>query len=323
MAVRAGFAQEGKPASAAPAKSAEAKPAEPAPEAKAAAKAAPPADTKPVPPAAPAGPAAKVPARPPRRLAPGVMITIPPATEALETVTRQDVVELLAVDEKFQWAKDVAFRRDIFGLEFRFKPVRMVYVDLPQPSGLMQRKLIWYLVYNVTNPGKTLHPSKANDGTFEVQEVDQPVRFVPEFVLEATKLDKRYPDRVIPLALRQIAQREDPNQTFHSTVEMVRDLQPGETAWGIATWEEVDPRTDQFAIYVYGLTNAYRWTNTAKLQPNDHLGKGRVLYRKALQLNFWRPGDEFDRRPTELEAEVRFGLPGKPDYQWVFLPLGS
>ena len=43
-------------------------------------------------------------------------------------------------------------------LDFKFKPVRMIWVDIPQPSGYMQRKLIWYMVYSVTNTGKVMHP---------------------------------------------------------------------------------------------------------------------------------------------------------------------
>ncbi len=153
--------------------------------------------------------------------------------------------------------------------------------------------------------------------------MDQPVRFVPEFVLDCPRLNKRYPDRVIPVAFQRIVQREDPNQRFYNTVEMVRELKPGESVWGIATWEDIDPRVDRFSVYVHGLTNAYRWEDAEPVQPNDKLGKGRTLYRKALQLNFWRPGDEFERQPTEVEAEIRFGWPGKPAYQWVFRPLGS
>ncbi len=264
-----------------------------------------------------------LPAGRPRQLAPGVLISIPPDLQAADTVSRHDVVELLAVDQNFDWAKDIAFRRDVFCLEFEFKPVRVMVVDLPQPSGLFQRKLVWYLVYRVTHSGKVLHPEPAANGSYDVQEVEQPVRFVPEFVLDCPRLGKRYPDRVIPLAFQRIAQREDPHQRFFNTVEMVRELKPGESVWGIATWEDIDPRIDRFSVYVYGLTNAYRWTDAGPLQPNDKLGKGRVLYRKALQLNFWRPGDEFDRQPTEIEAEIRFGWPDRPAYQWVFRPLGS
>ena len=105
-------------------------------------------------------PSAKLPSlnSPYRPLAPGVMHTIDPMRSLDETEGRHDVVELTAVDSKFDWAKDIAFRRDVWALEFQFKPVRMIWVDIPQPDGLMQRNLIWYMVYCVTNPGKIMHP---------------------------------------------------------------------------------------------------------------------------------------------------------------------
>ena len=59
-------------------------------------------------------------------LAPGVMISIEPDQDVGETVSRHDVVELLAVDKNFNWAKDVDFRHEVWALQFKFKPVRMI-----------------------------------------------------------------------------------------------------------------------------------------------------------------------------------------------------
>jgi len=232
-----------------------------------------------------------------------------------ETVSRHDMVEVLAVDPMLDWAKSIAFRREIWALEFKFKPMRMIYVDLPQPSGFMQRKQIWYLVYTVTNAGKTIRPVPAEDGSYELESVDKPIHFVPGFLLHSIQWDKWYPDRVIPAAIGPIRTREDPNRPLANTVEMVRDIQVGETVWGVATWEDIDPRTDRFSVYVNGLTNAYRWTDdTAKVKPKSPLGTGRRLLRKTLKLNFWRPGDEFDPK----EREIRYGIPGELDYEWVY-----
>lgn len=250
-----------------------------------------------------------------RKLAPGVLQEIPPAPEYSDSVSRHDLVELLAVEPKLDWAKGVPFRRDVWGLEFRFKPVRMYPVDLPQPSGKMARKLVWYMVYNVTNNGNTLHPVKQPNGSYDIGTVAKPVKFVPLFVLEATEFQKAYPDRVIPLAFEQIAKREDPTRKFHSTVDICREIAVGETVWGIVTWEDIDPQIDRFSVYVQGLTNAYRWVDEpGKFQPGNEIGVGRRLSRKTLKLNFWRPGDEFN----EHEGEIRFGWPGEVDYEWVF-----
>ena len=104
--------------------------------------------------------------------------------------------------------------------------MRMISVDIPQPDGFMQRKLIWYMVYSVTNPGKVMHPvddvplpypTVDKRMLYEVKTVDQPVRFLPEFLLVGyphMKIDpkaaKAYPDRVIPVAMGPIRTREDP-----------------------------------------------------------------------------------------------------------------
>jgi hypothetical protein len=272
-----------------------------------------------------------------RQLAPGVMQSVDPMRVLDETVSRHDVVELLAIDPKFPGAKNVPFRRDVWVLEFKFKPMRMIWVDIPQPSGRMQRKLIWYMVYSVTNTGKTLHPVEDVDLSYdtfdkrqlyEVKTEDGPVHFAPEFLLEGhqrmaddTGFVKVYADRVIPVAMGPIRLREDPNRRFLNSVEMCREIAVGETLWGVATWEDIDPRIVRFSIYVSGLTNAYKWKDEKVgrfgpyvHQADDPIGKGRKLYRKVLKLNFWRPGDQY----SEHEEEIRYGIPGGVDYQWVY-----
>lgn len=273
-------------------------------------------------------PSLKSPFRP---LAPGVMQTIDPMRSLGEVGGYHDVVELTAVDPKFDWAKDIAFRRDIWALEFQFKPMRMIWVDIPQPDGFMQRKPIWYMVYAVTNPGKIMHPvaevtlpypTKGDKLLYKVEAVDRPVRFLPEFLLVGSlhmKVDPRtakaYPDRVIPVAIGPITMREDPKRRFLTTVEMCRDIKVGETLWGVATWEDIDPKIVRFSVYVSGLTNAYRWKDEPEgYKPGDPILTGRTLYRKTLKLNFWRPGDEY----FEREEEIRYGIPGELDYTWVY-----
>ena len=130
---------------------------------------------------------------------------------------------------------------------------------------------------------------------------------------------KAYPDRVIPVAMDPIRLREDPNRRFLTSVEMCREIAVGETLWGVATWEDIDPRIVRFSIYVSGLTNAYTWRDEKVggryvHQADDPIGRGRKLYRKVLQLNFWRPGDQY----FEHEEEIRYGIPGGVDYEWVY-----
>ncbi len=290
--------------------------------------------------------------RPARKFAPGVLTTIPPELLPEETVSTHDIVEMRS-NPNLEWSPEylaetrtlygmsegVTFRRDVSCLEFSFKPLRMVYVDLPQPNGKMQRKLIWYLVYRVKNTGQVLTPVEQPDGTVEAEPgKGGPVRFVPEFVLEAQDrtdagqpVRKAYLDRVIPVAVEAIRQRETPGRELLNSVQMSERPIPvsgggvDRSVWGVATWENVDPRVDFLSVYVGGLTNAYRWEDPAgAYQVGDPPGKGRRFTRKALQLNFWRPGDEF----SEHEAEIRYGVPagkaslyGVPEgvaYRWVY-----
>ena len=272
-----------------------------------------------------------VPASAQRTLAPGVMKSVDPERKLDESFSRHDVVELLAVDATYGKAKNAPFRHEVWTLDFKFKPVRMIWVDMPQDTGKMRRKLIWYMVFSVTNPGKALQPVVADaaykggdhtcmEGTYKVVTVDKPVRFIPEFLLEGhesveegTGFSKVYPDRVIPIAKLPIERRE--KQKLENTVDICQTVKPGETVWGVATWENVDPKVDRFSIYVQGLTNAYRWSDQAgAFKKGSSIGTGRRLSRKTLKLNFWRPGDEY----YPDEREIRYGIPGEVDYEWVY-----
>ena len=250
-----------------------------------------------------------------------------PGKQMDETVQRSPLTELLAVDNNFDWAKDVPFRRDVWMLDFQFKPVRMIWVDVPGDGGQMQRKLIWYMLYSVTNTGKVMHPVEQGDKTYKVVYVDKPVRFIPSFTLEAHNrlqdeaagFTKAYTDKLIPVAMAPIQMREDRNRKFLSTVDMAaQEISVGQTVWGIATWEDIDSRTVWFSVYIEGLTNAYRWTDDAAKYASKQ--PYRTIYRKALKLNFWRPGDEFTLKETQIRlgVPVMDGSPKVPDYEWVW-----
>lgn len=270
-----------------------------------------------------------------RALAPGVEITIPTDRQEAETVSTQDVIEILHGIPGLEWspkfapetrtlvrmATNTEFRREIWCLEFTFKPVRMIWVDVPQASGKMQRKLIWYLVYHVKNTGGNLKPVKKDDGTVVIEPVNREIRFFPTFVLEAREYNKAYLDRVIPVAIPAIQRKEDPHRKLLDSVEVGSKLLPvssdlvDKSVWGVATWEDIDPRVDYFSVYVAGLTNAYRWIDKPEeFKPGDPPTKGRQLLQKNLMLNFWRPGDRY----REDERIIRYGIPDKVDYSWVY-----
>ncbi|MDZ4819331.1 MAG: hypothetical protein SGJ20_10195 [Planctomycetota bacterium] len=286
-----------------------------------------------------------------RRLAPGVFTTIPPQVDAAETVSYNNVVELQAIPD-LEWnpqinpktktlkekGKNTPFRRDVWNLEFSFKPMRMMAVDLPQPGNKMRKTMIWYMVYRVKNNGAHLHPEpkvdEHGDTSYEIKNVDFPVTFSPQFTLFSQKTGKSYLDKVMPVAVAAIQKREDPNRHLLDSVEMAATPIPVSTptqdnsVWGVVTWDagvdngsQIDPRTDHFSIFISGLSNAYKFADVpGAYKHKDPPGKGRLYRQKMLQLNFWRPSD-----PTmDLEGEIFFGIPreigrGKQiDYQWIF-----
>lgn len=264
-----------------------------------------------------------------RKLAPGVLTVILP--EPHEEETYQGPITLGNVS-KLDWnpnftpksdtiqskSANVIIRHNVWNLELAFKPVRMVYIDIPQPTGKMQRKLIWYMVYRVRNLGGHLNPVPAENKTYKPEVVDQvlnagaaapsdTIRFFPHFVLESSEVGKAYLDRIIPAAMSVLQLREMRGAKLHNSVEISqvsipvvpRDGGPG--VWGVVTWEDVDPRIDFFSIYIQGLTNAFR------LGPSSTGGIAQQL--KTLQLNFWRPGDT----ENENETEIRYGVPSVTD----------
>jgi hypothetical protein len=270
-----------------------------------------------------------------RAIVPGVEHTIMPDLHEEETYSVHDVVGILATPN-LKWtpklspgsqtlaemATGTVFRRKIWGLEFTFKPVRMVYVDVPQATGKMQRKLVWYMVYHVKNSGGQLTPVKKQDGTWVVEKTAEPVTFDPQFVLEASEYKKAYLDRLVPVAIPVIQQKEDPKRKLLSSVEIAAKPIPVSTervdnsVWGVATWEDLDPRIDYFSVYIQGLTNAYKWTDppVAQVKASDPPGTGSTMTQKTLVLHFWRPGDEY----LEHERIIQYGAPDKVDYSWVY-----
>ncbi|MGC4005889.1 MAG: hypothetical protein QM811_23325 [Pirellulales bacterium] len=287
---------------------------------------------------------------------PGIETVISPDRQADEVVSHQPLVELRTGKEaELNWksqtvpeadtlrrlTEQVEFRRPVWCLEFTFKPLRMITVDFPTANGKFQKKLVWYMVYRVRNNGGHLQPTADADGVWKATTADVlkttvdgkeqplPIKFAPHFSLETLDKKKAYLDRVIPVAVAAIQQREDPNRKLLNSVQIAKvplevatkDKDTG--VWGVATWEDIDPAIDKFSVYVSGLTNAYRFIDPpGGFKPGSPPGTGRLYQTKALQLNFWRPGDEFNTS----EVVIYYGVPTRGadgqetviDHRWVF-----
>jgi hypothetical protein len=274
--------------------------------------------------------------QPPRILAPGVLHTISPEIEEGETVSpRADLIEITTARSYLKWQPEfspatrtlfersqrVPLRRNIWGLEFTFKPFRLIEVDLPQASGKMQRKTLWYMVYRVRYLGEEVHFERKreplSDGNRYVRFSNTPKDakfryFMPYFTLRSHLFVKEYLDRIIPCAVDEIAAVEKVGAPILNSIEMantklmLEDAETGKGVWGVVVWEDIDPRTNFFSLYIQGLTNAYHYKDTASgIKKDDPIAFGREFEVKTLQLNFYRPGDTLDL----VEDTIYYGLP--------------
>jgi hypothetical protein len=249
-----------------------------------------------------------------RPLAPGVLTVIAPFTSAADTVVRGDITEITVGHANLAWkprqaavgttfvarARDLEYPRDIWCLEFAFKPPRTIDIDVPTRDLQMQRKRIWYVVYRVRNVGgRRSLIDEENPSVREVQTFNASLRFTPQFVFESRQplaagegslTYRAYLDRVIPAAFEPIRRREN-RDLFDSAAMAAAEIPPGGERWGVATWEDVDPRIDFFSIYVTGLTNAMQWRQRAgvAIAADDEPGSGRERTLQSLRLDFWRP----------------------------------
>jgi hypothetical protein len=275
-----------------------------------------------------------------RELADGVLTVIPPNVAVAEMLLRDDLREATVARRDLEWKPRQAaegstfvrraagreFPRELWCLEFAFKPPRSLDIDVPVSELRMRRTRIWYVVYRVRNlagpAGSWMRLKTESDDTATdrsrraVERFEGPVRFVPHFVLESFEpvadgegllAYRSYLDRVLPTALPEIRRREDPRREYLDSASMAAaEIAPGEERWGVATWEDVDPRIDFFSISVTGLTNALQWRLapdaevTAADAPNAKLQEAL----QSLRLDFWRPGD--GRQDQTGQASIGF-----------------
>lgn len=177
-------------------------------------------------------------------------------------------------------------KQTIWVLDFAFKPLRMRTVEVPGKG----RKQIHYLYYRVVN------------------RTGQPREFVPQFAL-LTDTGKRYEEAVIPKAVPIIQAREDPSIRLLGAVDVAGVLPPStkptvdDAVFGVAMWDDVDPKADRLSIYVRGLSDGYQDVKTPD-------GKTVTKY-KTLRIDLIRRGDE--RNLNEKEITL-----AEPAYEWIY-----
>jgi hypothetical protein len=171
-------------------------------------------------------------------------------------------------------------------MHFIFKDPRVITVDIPGRG----RRVCWYLPYFVVNKTKEAHT------------------FIPDLELVADDKDTVHMDQILPTAQEAIRKLEDPTDylKIKNSVQMAatpippskENADPTRVA-GVAIWDDVDPQTSHFYIYVSGLSNG--WSVTDSTDPND---KDPVVRRKTLRLEFSRKGDPalLDSRQIKYEG---------------------
>lgn len=288
-----------------------------------------------------------------RKLASGVMTVVTPDQNSEDTALGPFDLDLVAKHPELAWAapdfpenkphfaspsetllalsKDVIFRHAVWGLEFSFKPVRLIEADVPQANGKLQRKVVWYLVYKVRYVGEDLSPTIAAEVPGNPDKVKvESVRFLPRFSMLSKERNFSIDAKILPSAMEAIAARERVGKRLHDQIEIgkldIVSSSPEEdkSVWGVATWTDVDPRLDFFAVDVRGLTNAYKIRVDADDKSNYD--------RKTLRIYFWRPGDALEESKDRIllglpafENKERveyylkqFNLKERLDYQWIY-----
>ena len=270
-------------------------------------------------------------AQQPKPFASGVVKTIPSNLDPRDSyslpmplpklsATDYDPVFLPKKDTLYGQSRRVVMFRDVWEYEFSFLGLRQAKLLVPdEKTGSSELQNVWYLIYRIRNQGKTLSYEQVKQSPdfdhikYDLRR-DKPLSaetkfFLPRFTLEGWVISNSndgyqkvaYRDRVSPMVLRQIQRREDPALNLLDSVTMSQtniplaqnDADPG--VWGVAIFENVDPRIDFVSVFVKGLTNAFR------------IGRdpGNSSRAKTLQLNFSRLGDTVD----EEDDTIEYGIP--------------
>ena len=193
----------------------------------------------------------------------------------------------------------------VWTLHFRYKSPRIVTLDGIGKDGKPEKKIIWYMWYQVYN--------LAPEGR-----APEPVTCLPEFELVTKDLLTTHLDEPQPHIVEQIRAIEDPTGVLNlqTTISISkRPIPPSKPdaiprlVSGVAIWTDMAekaPKTNKFSVYIAGLSNGLA---TEELKTGEKLIK-----RKTLQINFIRPTD--DNRPQVVD--IRPDDANGPAEQWIY-----
>ncbi len=177
-------------------------------------------------------------------------------------------------------------------LDFKFKDPRIIKVDVPGRG----QKVCWYLWYQVIN----------NTGESRL--------FIPDFELKTRDKETVHKDQILPKVQDAIIAQEDANGYLNikNTVTISSEPIPPtpknsvpKAVTGVAIWDDVDPESNQYDIFIAGLSNGLVEADN----PTDPMGP-KVIRRKTLDLPFKRIGDKYYQK----SEEIRFDGPAR----WIY-----
>ncbi len=185
----------------------------------------------------------------------------------------------------------------IWVLDFRFKDPRIIKVDVPGRG----QKVCWYLWYEVINKTKESHT------------------FIPDFELVTHDRHTVHHDQVLPKVQEAVGQIEDPTGYLNIKNSVTISAEPippsrenaaPKAVAGVAIWDDVDPDSNDYSIYVAGLSNG--WAETGDPTATAQDPKQTVIRRKSLELNFKRFGDRYNMFSEEIHLDKT-----RP-YRWLY-----
>ena len=187
---------------------------------------------------------------------------------------------------------------NIWMLDFHFKDPRVIRTEVPSKDGV-KSKITWYLWYQISNT------------------TGEPRNFNPRFVWLCHDESSVHHDQVLHTVQKEVIKKEDEQGILNikNSWTISKDPIPVSKEFdnngnriafplritGVATWDDINPKSTQFSILVFGLSNGF-----TKVDGPD----GKEIVRvKTLQLNFKRVGDD-----DNLKAEqVKF-----VGYKWIY-----
>ncbi len=180
----------------------------------------------------------------------------------------------------------------VWVLDFKFKDPRLIKVNVPARG----QKVCWYLWYQVVNNSPQAHT------------------LIPDFELVTHDRNTVHHDQILPQVQDAIRQLEDPTDYLkikNSVTIAAEPIPPSRkeaeprTVTGVAIWDDVDPESNYYSIFVSGLSNGWAVTDDP-----EKPGVKSIVRRKTLQLNFKRLGDRYLQKSEEIHFV--------PPAQWIY-----